>query len=165
MPTGFDLLEQSVDFRWHWLRRVGASLIDMIIVFTPISLALIKTQSTENLSAAGLFSGLGLFAYSLLLEGFFGQTLGKSVMHLRVVSLNQKAGFKRVLVRSVPKALWYVFLPFDALAGLAMEGDPRQRWTDHIARTTIIAYNPSAEKMKRQSKPDRGAKKQIKLAR
>jgi uncharacterized RDD family membrane protein YckC len=163
MPTGFDLLESSGDFRRHWLKRIGASLIDAVIVFTPISLAMIQTPSTEHLSAAGLFSGIGLFAYSFLLEGFFGQTLGKLIMHLRVTSLGT-GKFRHVFIRSVPKMFWYIFLPFDALAGLATAGDPRQRWTDHIAKTTVVAYDPAAEKLKRQSEPDRGAKKQMKLA-
>jgi uncharacterized RDD family membrane protein YckC len=153
MPTGFDLLERSGDFRRHWLKRIGAGLIDAAIVFTPISLAMIQTPSTEHLSAAGIFSGVGLFAYSFLLEGMFGQTLGKLVMHLRVASLDEKAGFKQVFIRSVPKVFWYIFLPFDALAGLATVGDPRQRWTDHVVKTTVVAYEPNSIRMRRKATP------------
>ncbi|MGD1061269.1 MAG: RDD family protein [Methanomassiliicoccales archaeon] len=141
MPIGYELLEQSGDFRRHWLKRVAAGLIDGVIIAVPISLALGATNSVEAALLAGIFSGVGLFAYSAILEGWFGQTIGKRLLHLRVVSLGDRGKFYQATIRSVPKLFWYAFLPIDVFAGLATEGDPRQRWSDHAANTTVILYH------------------------
>jgi uncharacterized RDD family membrane protein YckC len=84
-------------------------------------------------------SGVGLFVYSSLLEGLFGRTWGKRLMGLRVVSLGDKGSITQAVIRSVPKFFWYIFLPIDTLAGLATSGDPRQRWSDKVSQTTVVA--------------------------
>ncbi|MCX6653358.1 MAG: RDD family protein [Methanomassiliicoccales archaeon] len=150
MPTGYDLLQQSGDFRRHWLRRIVAGMIDATIVAVPISLALVNVSSATSVLLAGIFSGVGWFLYSAILEGWFGQTIGKKLLHLRVVSMGDKGRFHQAVVRSVPKVFWYAFLPFDIFAGLGMEGDPRQRWSDHVANTTVVCYQPSTVKFKRK---------------
>jgi uncharacterized RDD family membrane protein YckC len=150
MPICYELLEQSGDFRRHWLRRIGAGLIDGVIVGVPISLALNGASSIEAALLAGVFSGVGFFAYSTILEGWFGQTIGKKLLHLRVVSLGDKGKFYQAMIRSVPKLLWYAALPIDVFAGLAVEGDPRQRWSDHAANTTVVAYRPSTIHVKKK---------------
>ncbi len=151
MPIGYELLEQSGDFRRHWLKRVGAGLIDGLIVGVPISLALNGASSVEAALLAGVFSGIGLFVYSTILEGWFGQTIGKKLLHLRVVSLGDRGKFYQAMIRSVPKLLWYAALPIDVFAGLAVEGDPRQRWSDHAANTTVVTYRPSTIRVKKKS--------------
>lgn len=150
MPIGYELLEQSGDFRRHWLKRVAAGLIDGAIIAVPISLALGAVNSVEAALLAGVFSGVGLFAYSAILEGWFGQTLGKRLFHLRVVSMGEKGRWYQAVVRSVPKIFWYVFLPLDVFAGLAVEGDPRQRWSDHVANTTVVSYRPRTVRFKKK---------------
>lgn len=140
MPVGFDLLEQSVDYRRHWIRRIGAFTVDVILIASPISLALTKLASGDAVIIAGIFSGIGLFVYSALLETIFGQTIGKKIMRLRVVSLDEKKVFRHAFVRSVPKLIWPFFLPIDTLAGLATKGDLRQRWSDKVGHTTVIGY-------------------------
>ncbi|MDD1769973.1 MAG: RDD family protein [Methanomassiliicoccales archaeon] len=154
MPIGYELLEQSGDFRRHWLKRVAAGLIDGAIVAVPISLALGAVSSMEAALLAGVFSGIGLFAYSAVLEGWFGQTIGKKLLRLRVVSLGDKGRFYQAAIRSVPKLFWYAFLPIDVFAGLAAEGDPRQRWSDHAANTTVVAYRPSTIHVKKKRMAD-----------
>lgn len=138
MPTGFDLLEQSHDFRVHWLKRTAAAIIDIAIVFTPISLALLTISYPDKMVLAGIFSGIGWFFYSAILEGLFGETWGKRVMHFKVVSMANRHPILQSTIRSVPKIFWYAFLPFDVLAGWATEGDPRQRLTDRVGRTTVV---------------------------
>jgi uncharacterized RDD family membrane protein YckC len=138
MPTGFDLLSGSKPLRIHWMKRSLAALIDLAIVVAPISLAFVN-EARPDIVTAGIVSGIGLFAYSTLLEGFAGQTWGKRILGLSVVCDGDRHSFVLAAIRSVPKFFWYVFLPFDALAGLAMHGDPRRRFTDHIAHTKVIA--------------------------
>ena len=148
MPTGFDLLEQSVDYRRHWIRRIGAFAIDVVLIASPISLALMNFASGDAVIIAGVFSGLGLFVYSAMLETIFGQTIGKKIMMLRVVSLDEWKVFRHAFVRSIPKLIWPVFLPIDTLAGLATKGDLRQRWSDHLTNTTVIRCSQSVFRTK-----------------
>jgi uncharacterized RDD family membrane protein YckC len=150
MQTGFDLLSGSKELRIHWTKRVIAAFIDLAIVAAPISLAFMTLGETVVV-LAGVLSGLGLFVYSTVLEGVFGQTWGKKLMGLSVVTEGKQHSLVHAAIRSVPKFFWYIFLPFDALAGLAMRGDPRQRFTDRIARTKVIAL--PAEKRQRALKP------------
>ena len=138
MQTGFDVLSDSKELRIHWMKRVMATFIDLAIVTAPISLAFMSAGSPDVM-LAGLLSGLGLFVYSTLLEGIFGQTWGKKLMGLSVVTDGNKHSLVHAAIRSIPKFFWYIFLPFDALAGLATRGDPRQRFTDRIASTKVIA--------------------------
>ncbi len=158
MPTGYELLEQSGDFRRHWLKRIAAGLIDGMIVAAPISLALNGVGSVEAALLAGVFSGVGLFVYSAILEGWFGQTIGKKLLHLRVVSLGDKGRFYQAIIRSVPKIFWYAFLPIDVFAGLATQGDPRQRWSDHAAKTTVVAYRPPVVHVRKKKTKDSHSK-------
>jgi uncharacterized RDD family membrane protein YckC len=123
-----------------------------VIVGVPISLALNGASSIEAALLAGVFSGVGLFAYSAILEGWFGQTLGKRLFHLRVVSMGEKGRGYQAVIRSVPKIFWYAFLPLDVFAGLAVEGDPRQRWSDHVANTTVVSYRPRTVRFKKKAR-------------
>jgi uncharacterized RDD family membrane protein YckC len=120
------------------MKRVLAGTIDLAIVVAPISLSFM-TQTSPDIVLAGLLSGLGYFLYCTLLEGLFGQTWGKRLLGLSVVTEGRSHSLVHAAIRSVPKFFWYVFLPFDVLAGLAMEGDPRQRFTDRVASTKVIA--------------------------
>jgi len=138
MHTGFDLLSGSKQLQIHWMKRVLAGMIDLAIVVAPISLCFV-TQESPDIILAGLLSGLGYFLYSTLLEGLFGQTWGKRLLGLSVVTEGHSHSLVHAAIRSVPKFFWYIFLPFDVLAGMAMEGDPRQRFTDHVASTKVIA--------------------------
>jgi uncharacterized RDD family membrane protein YckC len=146
MHTGFDVLSGSKQLQIHWMKRVVAGFIDLAIVTAPISLAFMS-QENPDIFLAGILSGLGYFLYSTLLEGLFGQTWGKRILELSVVTAGRKHSLVHAAIRSVPKFFWYIFLPFDIIAGLAMEGDPRQRFTDHIASTKVIAL--PAEKRNR----------------
>lgn len=138
MQTGFDLLSGSKELRIHWMKRTAAVMVDLAIVAAPISLGFLA-QGSPDVILAGVLSGLGLFLYSTLLEGVFGQTWGKKMMGLSVVTEGHSNSLVHAAARSVPKFFWYIFLPFDALAGLALKGDPRQRLTDRIASTKVIA--------------------------
>lgn len=138
MPTGYELLEHSHDFRVHMMRRLAASLIDAVLIFIPVSLTIyfIDFEPTEIL--AGVFSGFIWFIYSILFEWRTGTTIGKKVMGQLVVSIDGPMTLSKVIVRNVPKMFWYVFLILDYFVGLGTSKDPRQRWTDTISRTIVI---------------------------
>jgi uncharacterized RDD family membrane protein YckC len=158
MPTGFDILEHSNALRRHWLKRIAAAVVDVVIIFIPMRLLIFFVNAPYQDIVAGILSGVVWFLYSGLLEGVYGKTLGKWFFNLRVVSLIEKKRLHQAFTRSVPKFFWYIFLPFDIMIGLAMEGDPRQRWTDTVARTTVISYEPEIAQIKRRGEPAKGFK-------
>jgi uncharacterized RDD family membrane protein YckC len=159
MPTGFDLLEHSRTLRRHWLRRLAAALVDIVIIFIPMRLVVFYVNAPYQDIVAGVLSGAVWFVYSGLLEGAYGKTLGKWFFDLKVVSLLDKKRLHQTFVRSVPKFFWYIFLPFDVIIGLVMEGDPRQRWSDTVAKTTVISYEPELTRIKKKGEPARAFNK------
>ena len=159
MPTGFDLLEHSRTLRRHWLKRLAATFVDIMIIFVPMRIVIFFVNAPYQDIVAGLLSGAVWFVYSSLLEGAYGKTLGKWFFDLKVVSLKEKKSYHQTFMRSVPKFFWYIFLPFDVIIGLAMEGDPRQRWSDTVAKTTVISFKPETAQIKKRSDPAKGFKK------
>lgn len=149
MNTGFDMLEHNRAVRKHWLKRFAACLIDVLLIFLPLYLALYYAQVPYKTIVTGVGAGVIWFFYSSLTEWWFGRTLGKTVVRLKVVSLGERRRLRQIMIRSVPKFFWYIFLPFDVAVGLATEGDPRRRWSDGVAHTLVIAYYP--DKLKKRS--------------
>jgi len=158
MPTGFALLESSATLRNHWLRRLAAALIDATIIFVPIRVALVFVTVFNPDIVAGVAAGVAWFLYSGILEGIYGQTVGKRLLHLKVVSMVEHRTIRQGLVRSVPKMFWYIFLPIDVIIGLMLEGDPRRRFTDSVSLTSVISYVPEMQKIRKRSAP--GLKRQ-----
>ena len=138
MPTGYDLIEHSHDFRVHLLKRLAAGLIDAALVFIPVTLAIYLIDLEPKELLAGVISGFGWFLYSAISESRTGTSLGKRMVGLAVASKDGPMTFSKGIVRNVPKMFWFIFLPLDLLVGLSREQDPRQRWTDGVAATTVI---------------------------
>jgi len=137
MPTGYALLER----------------IDAAIIFIPIRIGLLFVSDLDQNIIAGIATGIAWFVYAGFLEGRYGKTVGKHLMHLKVVSMIDRKLLRQGFIRSVPKLFWYAFLPVDTLLGLAMEGDPRQRFTDRVSLTSVITYEPELSKIKNRSQP------------
>lgn len=138
MPTGYDLIEHSHDFRVHLLKRLAAGLLDAAVVFIPVTLAIYLIDLEPKELLAGVISGFGWFLYSAVSESRTGTSLGKRMVGLAVASKDGPMTFSKGIVRNVPKMFWFIFLPLDLLVGLSREQDPRQRWTDGVAATTVI---------------------------
>jgi len=138
MPTGYDLLEHSHEFRMHMLKRFAAGLIDMLIVFISITviILIINLQPRELLT--GIFSGFGWFFYSAVSEARTGSSVGKRIVGFIVVSLDGPMTLSKGIVRNIPKMFWYIFLPIDIFVGLSQIHDPRQRWVENVSKTAVI---------------------------
>ena len=154
MHTGFDVLESSKALRGHWARRFLAALIDIALLFIPVYLIVAQLNITDQskIILMGILAGLAYFLYSAILEYIYGRTVGKLIVHLKVVSMKERRTLRQTLIRSVPKLFWFILLPFDVVIGLATEGDPRKRWTDGIAKTLVISYYPAIPRGKRVPK-------------
>lgn len=163
MATGYAILESSKALQIHWLRRIAAMLIDVAIIFIPIRIALIFVMPMNQDIIAGITTGVAWFVYAGILEGKYGKTLGKHLMHLKVVSMVDRRLFRQSFIRSVPKLFWYAFLPVDTLLGLAMDGDPRQRFTDRVSLTSVITFEPELAKIRKRSQPAKKVQESVEL--
>jgi len=83
------------------------------------------------------FLGLIYVLYFTLMEGVYGYTFGKRIMDLEVVTEDGRpTSLARTFVRNLSKIFW-AFLLLDLILGFASKGDPRQRFTDRVAGTTV----------------------------
>ncbi len=138
MVTGFDYLAQDKALQEHWVRRVVALVIDSIIIFVPISV-LFQVLGMMWYYPWWWF-GIFLFLYAALFESAIGGTVGKMLMKLKAVPITGQMTTSQVLIRNVTKVFAPVLL-LDWIIGMAIDTrDPRQKWTDTIARTSVIKY-------------------------
>jgi uncharacterized RDD family membrane protein YckC len=123
-------------------RRALAFIIDMGVAFTITIAATLFTLFSEIFSGQYsiefniiLFIFL-LWIYSTLLEGFAGQTLGKSLLRLKVVSVSgKKLFYDTTAVRNFGKCF---LLPIDLLLGLRIDDKRFIKFFDKFSRTTVI---------------------------
>jgi len=136
MVSGFDIIGHNRTFQIHWIKRVIAYVIDLATVFAPLW-SFLYLQGARAPWVYGISGGIVLFAYSVALEAIFRTTVGKYIVGLEVRSLRGPMTLSKALVRNIPKLFWFAFPLLDTLAGLVVDGDPRQRWSDNILGTTV----------------------------
>jgi uncharacterized RDD family membrane protein YckC len=134
----------------YWLRRFVAFIIDAIIVgviLVVIAVAIAIPSFALSGAAgvtsffAGTFSivaGVILFLYFIVAEVTRGATVGKQVMHLKVVG--PKGGnptLVQSLVRNISKIYW-VLLLLDVVAGLATSKQYNQKFSDKLVGTSVV---------------------------
>lgn len=145
MSTGFEKIGSDRHLQDHWLRRLIAFLIDSLligvaaVVFTAL-ISLFKYHSDFFLLS--FISGVFCMFYSAAMESLYGWTVGKKVMNLKTATVDGKLPtFDSALIRDVSK-IFFIFVLLDVVIGLATPGDPHQKITDRIAKTTVIAVTP-----------------------
>ena len=120
-------------------RRAYSFLIDLALMLVITSLfalpeIFIPLQNVD-LTTLAFIPILMLWAYSTLLEGFNGQTIGKRIIGLKVVRTDgKKLSYDHAAIRNFGKAF---LLPFDLLVGLQHE-KVFLRYFDKFAGTTVI---------------------------
>ncbi len=130
----------------RWFDRFIAWLIDFIII-SAISLAIfasifgatnlewdedtIFSESTSYIPASLLF-----FSYWIISEYKGGQSIGKKILHLKVVNIKGKSTtLLGVIISSFGKSF---LLPFDVILGLIFTNQKRQRIFNKIGDTIVI---------------------------
>jgi hypothetical protein len=136
MVSGFDILGNNRTLQVHWAKRVAAFLLDCLAVLAPVSIVLFLLGE-RRVVAYGVASGIAFWAYATVAEAVARKTLGKTVAGLEVRSVSGPMTLAKAAVRNVPKLFWYLFPILDTVAGLLMQGDPRQRFSDRILGTTV----------------------------
>ncbi len=80
--------------------------------------------------------GVIYFVYWMLMDGAYGQSLGKMVMHLRVTRLDGNSiNMGQAALESAGKAF---FLPLDVLLGWIFYPRRKQRIFSYLAETVVI---------------------------
>src|SRR2546429_4473809 len=136
MVGGFDLLGHNRTFQVHWLKRVVAFFLDLITVFAPLW-SFLYLEGVRAPWVYGVAGGVVLYAYSTFSEAVTRTTVGKFIVGLEVRSLRGPMSLSKAAVRNFPKLFWFAFPLLDTLAGLVVDGDPRQRWSDNVLGTTV----------------------------
>ncbi len=137
MVTGFDYLSKDQALQSHWVKRFVAIIIDSLIIWLP--LLIIFSIAGLGLWFPSLIFGVLLFVYCALFESAVGGTLGKILMHLKAVSVTGKLNSSQALMRNISK-IFPLFLLLDWIIGMLTDtNDPRQKWLDQIAKTSVIS--------------------------
>jgi len=77
-----------------------------------------------------------LFVYWTLMEGYYGQSVGKMALKLRVTGeRGEKIGYAEAAIESLGKAF---LLPIDVLIGWLIMGETRQRLFNRLSRTIVV---------------------------
>ena len=138
-----DFLEnKSSQYISKFSRRALAFVFDMGVVFTISATVYLVAEIFVLFTGQFLFHQnilvfLGLlWLYSTLLEGFAGQTLGKYMFMIKVVSMSsKKLNYDAAAVRNFGKCF---LLPIDLLLGLRLNDERFIKFFDKYSRTTVI---------------------------
>ena len=145
--SGMKSLAESPKTQNYWIRRLVAFVIDSIILSIAgvvlgaiLSIPFIILGSSNMTSFFGAFPVvIGLFSilYFPAMEVYNGATIGKSVLGLKVATLQgARLSWGQAFVRNVSKIYW-VLLLLDVVVGLAIQTDYRQKFSDRYAGTVV----------------------------
>ncbi len=158
--TGFDRLTRDSRIQGHWVSRIVAYVIDIVIVnviwfliavvlLLPFGIAVGLLFPFSSFGFVGLVSSLALLlqgfvalvylAYFTIAEAAFQKTPGKAILGLKVVSTDGTPfDIQKALIRNVSKVYWLLLL-LDLLVGLLMPLREGQKYSDHLASTSVVS--------------------------
>jgi uncharacterized RDD family membrane protein YckC len=142
MVSALNLIGSNDQLQSHWLRRFVAIIIDwviMIVIWIVIGALLFFASIflPGGIFLIPFFSGILWVIYSGFLEGTGGATIGKRLMNLVVVSVEGPMDITKGFIRNISKIYGLAFL-IDWIIGFVTDGDPRQRFLDRIANTSVV---------------------------
>ncbi|MBI5680644.1 MAG: RDD family protein [Methanobacterium sp.] len=97
-----------------------------------------------------ILTAIIIMAYFTYFEGSSGQTLGKSLMKIKVVADEGKIDYRKAFIRNLSKILW-VPLIVDVIAGFAA-GNSKIRYLDKIAATNVVITAKEVKTVKESEK-------------
>jgi uncharacterized RDD family membrane protein YckC len=149
MVSAMNIIGSDKSLQDHWGKRLVALIIDYAIfqVISWVAFWLLFIPWWGNWwgpAAFGWtvfqpgFAGIMLFIYSFAMESSSsGATIGKKVMNLRVIPISGNMDVGKAVMRNISK-IHGLFLVLDWLVGFVSEGDPKQKWLDRVAGTTVV---------------------------
>jgi len=150
MPTAVDVMDSDMQVREHWVKRVLAGITDGILTLLMAGVLLIPLIIMAKLGifvwyyniVEAFMWGLIYWLYSAGMEARHGATIGKHLFGLKVTALQGEMTGEKATIRNLSK-MHVVFFIFDIIAGAVSEGDPKQRYMDRVAGTTVITTHPA----------------------
>ncbi len=146
MVSAINIIGNDSSLQDHWIKRLIAIIIDSLIFWaigTVLTIFVFVGALSLNIPFlwpvfVPLLSGSMFFLYAFVLEaGSGGATIGKKIMNLRVISTDGPMTAGKAAIRNISK-IHGTFLLIDWLIGFVSEGDPKQKWLDRSAGTTVI---------------------------
>jgi uncharacterized RDD family membrane protein YckC len=139
MSSALDEVLDNKQAQEFWLRRLIAFLMDVIIIYVPISIMVSIAWTSGFLNQpVWLLSGALLIVYTALFESELGYTIGKRIMGLEVVSLDPRIyDIRRGLIRNISK-IHPVLLLIDMLLGLLERDRVNMRYVDTVVATEVV---------------------------
>jgi uncharacterized RDD family membrane protein YckC len=134
--TGLEAVAKDIGAQSFWMRRLVALILDALIVGVACFAASLG-PFPRGLLELSVIGGLVLYLYTVILEYFTGQTVGKMVMRLRVVGVGAKVDLPALLVREVSKVHGLALLA-DLAAGMLVETNGRVRYLEVLSKTTEV---------------------------
>jgi uncharacterized RDD family membrane protein YckC len=135
-----------------WSERMGAVLLDLLIAAIPALVAIVTfNPRRQGLNVLLWIAALLVYVFSRwLLQGTSGQSLGKRILHLRLVHMGNglPVGPSRALVRDLAHMLDMPCLPIGLL--MPLWDRYRQTFADKLASTLVLS---DAKDAKRPSGP------------
>ena len=120
-----------------WTQRFIALIIDSIIL--GIVLSVLNLPGYRIIQGVNIKFGIDNvleFLYFMFMDHYYGQSLGKKVMNLRIT---KDGGASLSLVDAAIEAFGKVFLlPFDILIGYFLYRDKNQRLFNYLSDTVVI---------------------------
>jgi uncharacterized RDD family membrane protein YckC len=148
--SGYGQAEPAGFFMGHklanWPQRVGAFLIDYLVIVVPIGIAVALVSGSRNDSGPGLVAGLlylvgfGMWIYNRwIMAGRTGQSWGKQALGIKLLRMDngQPIGGGMAFLRDIAHFL-------DSLACYVgwlwpIWDNRRQTFADKVASTVVIA--------------------------
>ena len=110
------------------------------LVFWPLDLLLLWTQRSAGFPVVGylgfVIDETMFFVYSIAMHGYFGQTIGKWIMRVKVISVDgSRLSMRQALLRdSVPLVLVVIYVL------LGPDADRAGGWGRFLANVSIIWF-------------------------
>lgn len=144
--SAFEKITTDRHLQDHWLRRLVAGIIDSIIIgiiawiiSLLVALPALLYGAVPFTGSSDLLRGVLLFLYCAFMESTRGTTIGKQIMQLKVTTTHGTAlTLDRTLIRNISK-IHGVFWLVDTLIGMALVGDPHQKYSDRWVGTTVTS--------------------------
>ncbi len=124
----------------HWVKRIIAIIIDSIIVGIATTIVGLVTNMAGffNWMSFPFAMGLIYVLYFTITESSYGCTIGKGILHLKVVTVNgERPNLENAFIRNISK-IHFIFLMLDVIGGFFTAKDPHQKYIDQIANTTVL---------------------------
>ncbi len=99
-------------YKTFW-RRFFAIIIDFLVL-APITILLEYISNTTGVQFFSLFDNFTIYAYTIILHGLYGQTLGKYILRVKVLTLSEtKISFKNAFLRdAIPLLLTFIIVGY-----------------------------------------------------